>query len=215
ALQLRARRAGARARPRPPGGGEEVDLVANPVLSVYEPAANGPGELVQLELEPRRDAEVAASSAEAPQQLGVLIHVRSDNRPVDGDKLGSDDVVAGETELGRQVSDAAAHRKPTHARRGHHSAGGDEPVSKRGAVAVEPRRAAARTSGHRGRVYLDAAQRRDVDHEAVVEHAVSGGVVTPAPDGDVELTASRKVERGNDIAGPRTAHDHRWPAIDE
>jgi hypothetical protein len=48
---------------------------------------------MQAQLESRRDAEVAAASAEAPQELDVLVGARMNDRPVGRDDLRADEVV--------------------------------------------------------------------------------------------------------------------------
>src|SRR5262249_58499895 len=63
---------------------------------------------MQAILESRGDAEVAAASAEGPQQLGVLVGARVYDRPVGRDELCPDQVVARQPVLSGQVADAAA-----------------------------------------------------------------------------------------------------------
>ena len=50
--------------------------LANAVARRTEAAADDPLERMKAELEPRRDAEVAAPAAESPEQLGVLVVAR-------------------------------------------------------------------------------------------------------------------------------------------
>src|SRR4051812_2816160 len=73
---------------------------ARPV--VRESAADHAVERMEAELQSRRHAEVAASAAEAPEQLGVLVGVV--DRPVRGDDLRADEVVARQAVLRGQVA---------------------------------------------------------------------------------------------------------------
>ena len=71
---------------------------------------------VQPELERRRDAEVAAAAAQAPEQLGVLVLAGVHELAVGGDDVGADQVVAGQADLAHEPADAAAEREPGDAR---------------------------------------------------------------------------------------------------
>ena len=71
---------------------------------------------VQPEVERGDDTEVAASAAEAPEQLRVLGSRRGDRAAVGGDDLGREQVVAGEAELALEPAAATAEREPADAR---------------------------------------------------------------------------------------------------
>ena len=72
-------------------------------------------------------AEVAAPSAEPPQQLRVLVGARVHDGSVGSYELGADDVVAGEAVLRGQVSDTTPEREAGYAGRADNAARGDEP----------------------------------------------------------------------------------------
>lgn len=94
-------------------------------------------ERVQAKLERRDDAEVPAAAAERPEQILVLALAR-DERPIGGDDLGREEVVAREAGPPRQVADAAAEREPAHAGRGHDASGRREAVSVRRPFGLNP-----------------------------------------------------------------------------
>src|SRR4051794_18092558 len=83
---------------------------------------------MQFELELRDDAEVAAATAQAPEQIAVLRLAGTDDPAVGGDDVGRNEVVAGETELPHRPADAAAEREARNA------GGGDKPARRREAV---------------------------------------------------------------------------------
>jgi hypothetical protein len=66
-----------------------------------------------------------------------------------------------------------------------------------------------------GRLHVDPPHGRQVDHEAIVQDAVSRRVVTSPANGDLQVVRTREGERGGDVVAPTTANDQRRPAIDE
>ncbi len=56
---------------------------------------------------------------------------------------------------------------------------------------------------------------REIDHEAAVENAVAGGVVSSAAHRDLQLVGAREVERGRDVGRPETARDDGRTPVDE
>ena len=98
---------------------------------------------MEVELELRHDAEVAAAAAQPPQQLRVLGLAGVDEPPVRGDDVGGDQVVAREAELAHRPADAAAEREPGDAGARHEPAGRREAVRLRLVVDVGPDRASA------------------------------------------------------------------------
>ena len=166
-------------------------------------------------LDPRRDAEVPATAAEAPEELRVLVGSGAHERPVRRDELGADKVVAGEAVLRRQMPDAAAEGEAGHAGRADDAARRDEAGGLRGRVEVEPGGAALGACDPRSGVHLDRPHRGEVDHEAAVEDAVPGRVVAAAAHCNLESLCTREVERGRDVAGAEATHDDAGPAVDE
>ena len=170
---------------------------------------------MEAELEPRRDAEVAASASKPPQELRVLIGISADHGATGRDQLGADEVVARETVLRRQVADPAAERETGDSGRADHASGGDEAGGLRRRVELEPPRAALGAGGPRVAVDLDPPHQREVDHEPAVAHAVPGGVVPASSHRHLEPARAREIERRRHVAGAEAARDHRRPAVDE
>ena len=117
-------------------------------------------ESMELELELRDDAEIAAAAAQPPEQLGVLGLARMDEPAVGGDDIRGGEVVAGEAEFPHRPTDAAAEREPGDAGRRHEAAGGRERVRLGLVVDVGPDRAAPDGCPAGGRIDVDIVHRR-------------------------------------------------------
>src|SRR5262245_63702515 len=132
---------------------------------------------MQAELESRHDAEVATASAQAPQQLGVPVVARANERPVGRDDLCTNEVVAGQAVLSGQVADPPAEREAGDAGRADDAAGCDKPEGLSRRVEVEPRRAAVGIGDPPGTVDLDPTHKGQIDHQPAVTDAMSSRVV--------------------------------------
>src|SRR5204863_7998218 len=89
------------------------------------------------------DAEVAASPAQGPEEVLVLLLTGEHDLAVGRDDLGGQQVVAGEAVLPREVADAAAQREAGDAGRADNAAGRGQPLDVGGVVEARPRAAAA------------------------------------------------------------------------
>ncbi len=183
--------------------------------AVSEPPPDHRLHRVQSELELGRDAEVASSSPERPQQLGVFVLARAREASVGRDQIRPDDVVARQTVLRRQVADAASEGEAAHTGRPDDAARRHEALRHRRAVEVEPRRATFRAGEPGVLVHVHAPHAREVDHEAAVENAVPRRVVASSAHGNLELVRAREVEGGRDVGASEATDDHRGPTVDE
>ena len=113
---------------------------------------------VQLELDRRHDAEVAAAAAERPEELGLVLGVDAAQLAVGGHELDRGDAVRGEAVLARVPADAAAERvaDDAHVRRGAVQRG--EPELGGARHDVLPLRARARRARGGSRRRSDALQ---------------------------------------------------------
>ena len=130
------------------------------------------------------------------------------------DELGAYDVVAGEAVLRGQVADSTTEGEAGYASGADDAARCDEAEGPRCGVEVEPRRAAAGAGDLSIHLHLDPAHRREIDHEPVVQDAVSRRVVAASANGDVQLVRVREVERRRRRRS-ETANDQRGPTVDE
>lgn len=127
--------------------GVEAQQVGRHVQFVEEQADTDVRHRMQLELEGRHNAEIAATAAQRPEQVGVLRGTRGAHPSVGGDHLGRQQVVDAQPILAGQVADAAAQRQPAHPGGGHDAAGRGQAEQVGGVVDVAPGGAA----GHRAR----------------------------------------------------------------
>ena len=190
---------------------EQAKRLAHSLLFEGQAPADHPLQRVQPERPPGDDAEVAAPAAQAPEQLGVLLAVGAHHITGRGDDLGRDQVVAGEPELGGQVADPAAESKAGDSGGADHAARGDQAVGLGGGVEVRPRGAALRDGEPSLGIDFDGAHPGQVDHQAVVDGAVAGRVVSSATHRDLQLVLLGEGERRGDIGGIHAAGDRRRP----
>ena len=191
---------------------EHLQQVAVGVGRVEDrPGVDQRADRMELELELRHDAEVAASAAQPPEQVGVLGLARVDEPAVGGDDVGADEVVAGEAVLAHQPADAAAEREAADAGRRDETARRREAVRLGLVVDVGPDRTAA--DGRPARIGIDAhaVHRREVDHDPVVAGREPGDAVAAAAHGDREVVAAREADRGDHVRRAGATDDERRP----
>jgi hypothetical protein len=111
------------------------------------------------------------------------------------------------------MADSSAEGQPGDPGRADDAAGRDEPEALGRRVEIEPRRTAIGAGGPGVAVDVDAAHQREIDHQAAVADAVSGGVVPTSAYGDLQRVRAGEVKGPRHIAGIQTAHDHGRPAV--
>ena len=169
---------------------------------------------VQPELERRDDAEVAAAAADRPEQVVVLVLAGGELRPVGGDDLRRDEVVAGQADAARQVADPAAEREAADAGRRDDPAGRRQPVLVGRVVEGAPGRPALGSRRPLAGIDVDALHADEVDHDGVVARPEPGNAVRASAHGDREPVLARVVHRRDDVVGVGAAHDHARPPLD-
>ena len=168
---------------------------------------------VEVELESGHDPEVAATTAQPVQQVGVLGLARADEPPVGGDHVGGHQVVAGEPELAHRPTDPAAERESGHTGARHEAARRGEAVGLRLVIHVSPHRAAADLGAPGHRIDVDVAHVREVDDDAVVTGREARDAVAAAAHGEGQAMAACEADRGDHIGGAGALHDDRGPAV--
>jgi len=148
--------------------------------------ADDRAELVQTELEPGRDAEVAAAAADRPEQVRMRLGIDAQEPTVRGHDLGREQVVDREAVLADEVADAAAQRDPADSDRARIAESGREPVRRgrrrvlaRGQARLGPR-------GAVGGIDLERPQLGEIEHDPALGDAVSRAAVTAAADRELE-----------------------------
>ena len=117
---------------------------------------------MEVELELRDDAEVAAATAQSPEQVRVVGLARVDEPAVRRDDVGRDEVVAREAELAHRPADAAAEREPGDTGGRDEAARRREPVRLGLVVDVGPHRASADRRPTSGRIDADVAHPKEM-----------------------------------------------------
>ncbi len=156
-------------------------------------------ELVEPELEGRRDPEVRAGTPQAPEELGLLRRARPDQAAIRRDELDRLKIVDRQAEVALEAADAAAERQPGHPGVTDHPDRADETVCLGGDIELAEQRAAVRPSGAPLRVDGHTAELGEVDHEPAVGGRVPGGAVAPGSDGDLEVTLPSEADGCRDV----------------
>src|SRR5262249_49373903 len=156
-----------------------------------------------------RDAEVAAATADRPEQVGVVGFRRGDDATVGEHDLGRCEVVDGHAVLAHQPAEATTEGETGDARSRDHAAGGRETVHRGGAVVLLPRHAGLCAHAPRPGVDVDPAHRREVDHEAAVGDREAGDVVPAAAHRDLESGVATEVDRVAHVGRVVTTRDDR------
>ena len=170
-------------------------------------------EWLEPELERRRDPEVPAGAAEAPEELGLVGLGRADEAAVGGRDLDGGQVVDRQPEVALQAADSPAERQPGDAGVADDADRADEAVRLGGDVELAEERAAIRSGDPGLRIDLDAAHRGQVDDEAAVGAREPGRAVAAGPDHDLEVVLAREADRRGDLRGRRRPDDDRGSPI--
>ena len=162
-----------------------------------QPELHGRPDLVRPELEVGDDPEVAAATANRPEQVRVLRRRRPADLAVGGDDLRREQVVDGQAARAAQPSHPTAQGEPADTGVTHQAGRHGQPVSLGGGihVAQEGSTADPHPLGHR--IDRDVVQPAQIDHETVVRDARARrccarhrGRRSPAPARSPNLTAA-------------------------
>ena len=153
-------------------------------------AAEDRADLVQPELEARRDAEVAAAPADRPEQVGVVVGIDAQQLAVGGHDLGGEQVVDRQAVLADEEADAAAERDAADPDRAGVAEAGGQAVLAGRRRCTRPRsaRSRPRRSG-RSTSISSARMSRQVEDDAALGDAVARGAVAAAADRQLEAGA--------------------------
>ena len=128
---------------------------------------------VQPELEVRHYAEVAAATAQTPEQLRVLFGTGVAELPVGSDHIQRLEVVDGHAELARQAPETSTQREPAHPGVGHRAERRDQPMRHALVIHLSEQRAAVHPRAPRLGIDSHAAERRQIDLHAAVAGRLS------------------------------------------
>src|SRR5262249_50965266 len=157
---------------------------------------------------------VAPTTAQTPEQVGVLVGGCAHDVAVRGDDRIGHDVVAGEAMLARQPAHAAAQCQPADAGVRDVAGRGGEAEGLRGPVQRAEHRATLHPGAPRDRIDGDPAQPGEVDHEPAVRDSVAGDVVAAATDTDLQVALTGGAHRGDDVADRGATDDQLRAVVD-
>jgi hypothetical protein len=168
---------------------------------------------VELIFEGCDDSEIAASTAQAPEEVRVLRGAGGQEATVGRDHIGRDEIVDGQAVLAGEPAEAAPEGEPGDARIGDRAAGGGEPKGLRLVVELDP--LSARLSpGRAGRgIDTDGFHRGEIDHEASVADRVAREAVAPPAHGHLQPMVPSEGHGADDVGGPGTAGNQGWPSV--
>src|SRR5207247_1199095 len=98
------------------------------------------------------NAEVAATSADCPEQVGMLLGTGRDKAAIGEHHVNAEQVVDRQSQCTREVAGASAQRQSTDTGRRNETTGRGQPEGMSSMVHLAPGAAAFDTSGARGRI---------------------------------------------------------------
>jgi hypothetical protein len=169
---------------------------------------------VKTILERRDQPEVAAATAEPPEEVGVLLSAGAKAVAVGGDHIGRQDVVGGQSVAAHQPAEPSAERETRDAGMSDDPAGRGEPEGLSLAVELAPEKSRLRARRSRRRIDPQALHRREIDHEPAVTHRGAGDVVAAGSHGHEQIALACETDSGPDVGGAGAARDEPGTTID-
>jgi hypothetical protein len=170
-------------------------------------------QLVHCELELRDDAEVPASAAQAPEQVGKLVLTRAQDAPVRGHDLGRDEAVDRQAEPAHHPADTAAEGQSAHPGVRDDAGRHEHAVRLRRPVQLAEQRPATDDRTSRQRIHTDVIDAPEVDDDPAVTGAVAGHAVAASAHRDREIVRDPVANRGHDVVRRAAVGDERRPSV--
>ena len=156
----------------------------------------------------------APAPAKRPHQFGIGVFGDVDEFAARRDEVGADQVVAGETELGREPPVAAAEAEAADASGGDASARRRQAEHLGLAVVLTPERPGVGARSASFGIDVNPFEARQVDEHSALDRAHPGHAVPAAADCQGQLALTGEGDRIADVGCSRGPHDERRPAID-
>ena len=169
---------------------------------------------VGLEQETGDYAEVAAATAQAPEQVGMAGRTGRHQPAVGEDDVRLEQVVDGQAVLARQVPHAATEGESGDTGRRDDAEGYGETVGMGGVVDVAGGAAGGDAHGAVLDVHADPAHPGQVDHQPVVHAAEPRPVVASAADRDFQAGLPRMADTGDHVGCVQALRDEQRPLVD-
>ena len=178
-----------------------------------EHAARDRVQRVELELEARDDAEVAAAAADRPEEVRVSLIVDLQDPAVGEDDLGGEQVVDRQALLADEIPDAAAGRQPADTDGAGVPEADGQAVRGRGVRDLACRQARLGPRDLLARVDLQSLHQREVEDDPSVADAVASAAVAAAADRELEAAFTCQRDDVADLACVGGLDDDRRPAV--
>ena len=156
---------------------------------------------VELELEARHDPEVAATAADRPEEVLVLVRIGGQQPAVGGHDLDRLEGIDRQTELPNEEADTAAERQPGDADRPGVPEGRCETMGSGGFRVLPGRHAGLDPRGLPLGVDVESLHVREIEHDAAVDGAVTCNAVTAAPHREGHPGFACQDHGARDVAG--------------
>src|SRR5262249_15641793 len=142
---------------------------------------------MQLKFEGGRDPEIATTAAYRPEQVGVLVRSGFDDFAGGGDERHRAEIVERQPVFAHQPAEPAAQPESRDAGCASAPPGPRQTVQLRFAVELAPGAPALRPYFLPIHIDMDAAHRRQIDHQPAIDGGASGDIVAAAADRDCEV----------------------------
>ena len=168
-----------------------------------------------LEFEGCGDPEVAAATAQPPEQIGLVVGIDDAHLTVGRHHLDLHDVVDGQAVLAHQPSDPSTKRETGHTSGGDHPARRRLPVDVGRPVVLLPGHTPLRTGAAPSRIDVHPPHQREVDHQPALGHGSTGHVVTSAAHRDLQAALTPKAHRVTHVGHVVAARDETRALVDQ
>ena len=176
--------------------------------------ADDPVQLVQPELEAGGHPEVAATTPDRPEQVGMAVGVGVQHPPVGGDQLGREQIVDGQAVLSDQEPDPAAQGHPADPDRAGVAEPGGQPVGADGGGVGTGGQPALGPGGAPPGVDVQGRHPRQVEHDPAVAGAVPGQAVPAAAHRQLHPGLGGQRHDPRHLGGVGRPHHGRRPPVE-
>lgn len=169
---------------------------------------------MQLELEPGRNAEVAAAAADRPEKIRMGFGIHAEAFSISGYNIGGEQRVDGEAVLADETSHTATQRDPTNPDRACIAESGRKTMGTRGSRVLSRSQSCLGPRGALFGIDVQSPHSRKIEHDPTVRDAMAGDAVTTAANGELQPGLVRERDDMRHISRVCDPNDDRWPAID-
>jgi hypothetical protein len=164
--------------------------------------------LVQPVFERGDHAEIAATTAQTPEEIIVLSGAGSEQPAIGGNHVGGDQVATNEAVLTHQSAEASAQRETSDAGARDYAHGGGQAEGLR----LAQHETGLGTHCAANQIYSNALHAREVDHQTAVGDRFPGDAMTTTAHGDQKVVFAAEANAYGDVGGTGAARDNRRTA---